>query len=64
MWNLYSMTTNQDAIRRLFRPVNSYVGNLQAMPRSSRIRGEREIRDELGEAVAAAVRELADHQRS
>jgi putative SOS response-associated peptidase YedK len=26
------MTTNQDAIRRLFRAVNSYVGNLQAMP--------------------------------
>jgi putative SOS response-associated peptidase YedK len=32
MCNLYSMTTNQDAIRRLFRAVNSYVGNLQAMP--------------------------------
>ena len=26
--NLYSITTNQEAIRRLFRVVNRYVGNL------------------------------------
>jgi putative SOS response-associated peptidase YedK len=32
MCNLYSMTTNQDAIKRLFKVVNSYVGNLPAMP--------------------------------
>jgi hypothetical protein len=72
MWNFYSVTTNQDAIRRLFRAVNSHVGNLQAMPRSSRIRGsrgpqriDREMRDDvLGHAVTAAVREVADHQRS
>ena len=28
MCNLYSITTNQEAIRRLFRVVNQYVGNL------------------------------------
>jgi hypothetical protein len=28
MCNLYSMTTNQDAIRRLFKAVNSSVCNL------------------------------------
>jgi hypothetical protein len=27
MCNLYSITTNQEAIRALFRVVNSYVGN-------------------------------------
>jgi putative SOS response-associated peptidase YedK len=32
MCNLYSMTTNQDAIRRLFKAVNSNVGNLPPMP--------------------------------
>ena len=32
MCNLYSITTNQDAIRRLFRVVNSHVGNLPPMP--------------------------------
>ena len=30
--NLYSITTNQNAIRRLFRAVNSSVGNLPPMP--------------------------------
>jgi hypothetical protein len=30
--NLYSVTTNQEAIRALFRVVNRYVGNLQPMP--------------------------------
>jgi hypothetical protein len=32
MCNLYSITTNQAAIIRLFRDVNRYVGNLQPMP--------------------------------
>jgi putative SOS response-associated peptidase YedK len=32
MCNLYSMTTNQEAIRALFRVVNRYVGNLPPMP--------------------------------
>jgi len=30
--NLYSITTNQEAIRALFRLVNRYVGNLAPMP--------------------------------
>jgi putative SOS response-associated peptidase YedK len=30
--NLYSMTTNQEAIRRLFKALNSNVGNLPSMP--------------------------------
>jgi putative SOS response-associated peptidase YedK len=29
--NLYSITTNQEAIRALFRRVNRYVGNLPPM---------------------------------
>src|ERR1700754_3419118 len=32
MCNLYSITTNQDAILRLIRVVNRYVGNLPPMP--------------------------------
>ncbi|QOZ29247.1 SOS response-associated peptidase [Bradyrhizobium sp. CCBAU 51753] len=32
MCNLYSITTNQEAILRLFRVVNRYVGNLPPMP--------------------------------
>jgi hypothetical protein len=32
MCYLYSITTNQEAIRRLFRKVNRYVGNLAPMP--------------------------------
>jgi putative SOS response-associated peptidase YedK len=32
MCNLYSITTNQAAIIRLFRQVNRYVGNLAPMP--------------------------------
>ena len=31
MCNLYSITTNQEAIRALFRVVNRYVGNLPPM---------------------------------
>ena len=32
MCNLYSITTNQEAIRSLFRVMNRYVGNLAPMP--------------------------------
>ena len=32
MCNLYSITTNQEAIARLFRVINCYVGNLPPMP--------------------------------
>src|SRR3954447_9608113 len=32
MCNLYSITTNQEAIIRLFRVINRYVGNLPPMP--------------------------------
>jgi putative SOS response-associated peptidase YedK len=32
MCNLYSITTNQEAIRVLFRVVNRYVGNLAPVP--------------------------------
>jgi hypothetical protein len=31
-WRTYSITTNQEAIRKLFRKVNRYVGNLAPMP--------------------------------
>jgi hypothetical protein len=30
--NLYSITTNREAIRALFRVINRYVGNLAPMP--------------------------------
>ena len=32
MCNLYSITTNQEAIRGLFRKINRYIGNLAPMP--------------------------------
>ena len=32
MCNLYSITTNQEAIRALFRVVDRYVGNLAPIP--------------------------------
>ena len=32
MCNIYSITTNQEAIRALFRVVNRYVCNLPPMP--------------------------------
>jgi putative SOS response-associated peptidase YedK len=32
MCNLYSIITNQEAIRALFRVINRYVGNLPPMP--------------------------------
>ena len=45
MCNLYSITTNQEAIIRLFRQVNRYVGNLAPMPASSRTTLRRVIRN-------------------
>jgi len=32
MCDLYSITTNQEAIRAVFRVMNPYVGNLPSMP--------------------------------
>jgi hypothetical protein len=32
MCNLYSITTNQEAIRALFRVINRYIGNLPPIP--------------------------------
>jgi hypothetical protein len=32
MCNLYSITTNQEAVRALFRVINRYIGNLPPMP--------------------------------
>jgi putative SOS response-associated peptidase YedK len=32
MCNLYSITTNQETVRALFRVINRYVGNLGPMP--------------------------------
>ena len=32
MCNIYSITTNQEANRALFRVMNRYVGNLAPMP--------------------------------
>jgi len=64
MCNLYSITTNQEAIRALFRVINRYVGNLPPMPgvfsRLSRARGPqcwcrpRDRHDALGNAAAIA----------
>jgi hypothetical protein len=30
--NLYSITTNQEAIIRLFRVLNNYIGNMPVFP--------------------------------
>lgn len=72
MCNLYSITTNQEAIVRLFRQVNRYVGNLAAMPsvfpdypapvvRSRRHRA-RTDHDALGNATTPEVRRSAGDQ--
>ncbi|WP_442869761.1 hypothetical protein [Bradyrhizobium sp. CCBAU 65884] len=47
MCNLYSMTKNVDAVRRLFTAQNSHVGNLPSMPGSFRITRSR-VRDAAG----------------
>jgi hypothetical protein len=72
MCNLYSITTNQEAIRALFRVVNRYVGNLAPVPgRVSRLSragrsqcGHRAgvSPDALGNAATAAHRRTAGHE--
>ena len=73
MCNLYSITTNQEAIRALFRVVNRYVGNLAPMPGvfpdypAPVIRNTdtdtRDDPDALGHAAATAHRRAAGHER-
>ena len=62
MCNLYSVTTNQEAIRALFRVINRYIGNLPPMPGvfpdypASVVRNvgnERELINALGNAATA-----------
>jgi hypothetical protein len=70
---LYSTTTNQDAIIRLFRVMNRYVGNLPPMrgvfpdypaPVVRNAGAERELdHDALGNAAAAELRWSARHQQ-
>ena len=72
MCNLYSITTNQEAIRALFRVVNRYVGNLAPMPGvfpdypAPVVRNagtERRVSpDALGHAATASHRRTASHQ--
>jgi hypothetical protein len=73
MCNLYSITTNQEAIRALFRVVNRYVGNLAPMPGVFPISGpsdpkhrqrHRDDADALGHAATAAHGRAASHQHS
>lgn len=71
MCNLYSITTNQEAIIRLFRVVNRYVGNLPPgpgvfpdypAPATRNIdHGTELISMRLGDAAAAEVRRPAGH---
>jgi hypothetical protein len=71
MCNLYSITTNQEAIRNLFRVMNRYVGNPSPMPgvfpdypapviRNSE--GGRDGHDALGNAAASAHARSAGHE--
>ena len=71
MCNLYSITTNQEAIAALFRVVNRYVGNLAPMPGvfpdypAPVIRNTETARDDpdaLGHAAATAHGRAAGHQ--
>src|SRR2546426_11076126 len=59
MCNLYSITTNQQAIRALFRVVNRYVGNLAPMPGvfpvGSRLLGRQPGRTSIGKRSRSAV---------
>ena len=74
MCNLYSITTNQEAIRALFRVMNRYVGNLAPMPGvfpdypAPVVRNagaERDMGDDaLGNAAAFKCRRSACHQHS
>ena len=65
MCNLYSITTNQEAIRALFRVINRYVGNLPPTGRISGLYGSggpqlgrrtRNDDDALGHAAATTSR--------
>jgi hypothetical protein len=47
MCNLYSITTNQEAIRRLFRVVNRYVGNLAPTERLTFTDLSRQVRSDF-----------------
>jgi len=71
MCNLYSITTNQEAIRQLFRVINRYIGNLPPMPASFLTTRHRRPQlwdragtrpDALGHAPTAAHRWTAGHQ--
>jgi hypothetical protein len=71
MCNLYNITTNQEAIRALFRVMNRYVGNLPPMPgvfrlsRAGRSQCEYRTRvshDALGHAATAAYWRSAGHK--
>ena len=71
MCSLYSITTNQDAISRLFRVMNRYVGNLPPMPGvfpdypAPVVRNagaERELTMRWGYAAATEVRRSAGEQ--
>jgi putative SOS response-associated peptidase YedK len=65
MCNLYSITTNQEAIRAMFRVINRYVGNLPPMPGvfpdypAPVVRNDH---DALGNAPTAPHGRPADHQ--
>jgi putative SOS response-associated peptidase YedK len=72
MCNLYSITTNQEAVRALFRIMNRYVGNLPPMPgvfpdyhapvvRNAGYR-TRVSHDALGHAATAAYWRSAGHK--
>jgi hypothetical protein len=65
MCNLYSITTNQEAIRALFRVVNRYVGNLAPMPGVfPDYPAHRNDSDAVGNAAAAAYRWSASDKHS
>ena len=73
MCNLYSITTNQDAIRRLFAVTRDMTGNLPSMPgvfpdqgapsRCEAHDGQRElIKMKMGNAFASQIRRAAHHK--
>jgi hypothetical protein len=74
MCNLYSITTNQEAIRALYRVMNRYVGNLPPMPGvfpdyPAPVDAQRRHRagarsDALGHAASTADRRPASDQHS
>jgi hypothetical protein len=66
MCNLYSITTNQEAIRALFRVVNRYVGNLAPMlgvfPVGSRRQRAQTIRPNFDRSAVGPLSHLAQEQ--